>query len=86
MAKLNQLDRAILEREEAKEVSKVYLTIIASLQDFENQKIEEWGRDVELSSHAKLKLPLLLRNPETKLLSVNFDPGTTIFFFFPLQY
>lgn len=73
MAKLNQLERSILEREEAKEVSKVYLTIIASLQEFENQKIEEWGRDVELSSHAKLKLPLLVRNSETRLLTVNFD-------------
>jgi len=31
-AKLNQLDRSILEREEAKEVSKVYHTIKASLQ------------------------------------------------------
>jgi dynein heavy chain len=75
MAKLNQLEKSILEREEAKEVSKVYLTIIASLQEFENQKIEEWGRDVELSSHAKLKLPLLVRNPETRLLQVNFDPA-----------
>lgn len=71
--KLNQLDRNILEREEAKEVAKVYATIIASLQDFENQKIEEWGRDVELSSHAKLKLPLLTRSAETRLLTVNFD-------------
>ena len=42
------------------------LTIIASLQDFENQKIEEWGRDVELSSHAKLKL----RDGEIRVASV----------------
>lgn len=73
MMKLNQLERSILEREEAKEVSKVFSTIVASLQEFESQKIEEWGRDVELSSHTKLKLPLLVRNPETRLLSVNFD-------------
>ena len=73
MTKLNQLERSILEREEAKEVSKVFSTIVASLQEFESQKIEEWGRDVELSSHTKLKLPLLVRNPETRLLSVNFD-------------
>lgn len=73
--KLNQLEKSILEREEAKEVSKVYLTIKASLQEFESQKIEEWGRDVEQSSHSKLKLPLLTRNPENRLLSVNFDPA-----------
>jgi dynein heavy chain len=73
--KLNQLDRSILEREEAKEVTKVYHTIKASLQEFESQKIEEWGRDVEQSSHSKLKLPLLIRNQETRLLTVNFDPA-----------
>jgi dynein heavy chain len=73
--KLNQLEKSILEREEAKEVSKVYHTIKASLQEFESQKIEEWGRDVEQSSHSKLKLPLLTRNADTRLLTVNFDPA-----------
>ncbi|CAM9131888.1 unnamed protein product, partial [Ectocarpus fasciculatus] len=73
--KLNQLEKSILDREESKEVSKVYSTIIASLQEFENQKIEEWGRDVEFSSHAKLKFPLLTRNGDNRMLSVNFDPA-----------
>ena len=36
-------------------------------------KIEEWGRDVESTSQAKLKLPLLKRDKKTSLLSVNFD-------------
>ncbi|CAM9107555.1 unnamed protein product [Discosporangium mesarthrocarpum] len=75
MAKLQQLDRTILDREEAKEVAKVYATIMASLQEYENQKIEEWGRDVEASSQAKLKLPLLIRDLDKSLLSVNFDPA-----------
>eukprot|EP00903_Cladosiphon_okamuranus_P006208 g6103.t2 len=75
MSKLQQLDRTILDREEAKEVAKVYATIIASLQEYENQKIEEWGRDVEASSQAKLKLPLLIRDLEKSLLNVNFDPA-----------
>eukprot|EP01041_Mallomonas_annulata_P000386 gene386-700_t len=75
MTKLQQLERSILEREEAKEVSKVNGTIMASLQEFENQKIEEWSREVEHSSHAKLKLPLLVRSPDTRLLTVNFDPA-----------
>ena len=73
--KLNQLDKNILEREEAKEVAKVYASIKSSLHEFENTKIEEWGRDVEMSSHAKLKLPLLTRSVETRLLTVNFDPA-----------
>lgn len=53
----------------------MYATIIASLQEYESMKIEEWGRDVEASSQAKLKLPLLIRHPEKCLLSVNFDPA-----------
>lgn len=75
MNKLNQLDRTIIEREEAKEVSKVFYTIVALLQEFENQKIDEWSRDVEQSSQSKLKLPLLVRNSETRHLLVNFDPA-----------
>ncbi|RYG70338.1 hypothetical protein EON64_00425, partial [archaeon] len=73
--KLSELDKAILDREEAKEVIKVYQTIKASLVEFESQKIEEWGRDVEQSSHSKLKLPLLTRNPDSRMLNVNFDPA-----------
>ena len=75
MNKLLQLDREVLEREEAKEVTKVYATILASLQEYENQKIEEWGRDAESSSSAKLRLPLLERDPANGHLRVNFDPG-----------
>ena len=37
------------------------------------QKIEEWSRDVETTSAAKLKLPVLRRDRETGLLYVNFD-------------
>jgi dynein heavy chain len=75
MVKLQLLDRTILDREEAKEVAKVHATIMASLQEYETQKIEEWGRDVEASSDAKLKLPLVQRNPDTRLITTNFDPA-----------
>jgi dynein heavy chain len=61
MAKIRQLNKDIMNREEAKEVMKVYTTIMSSLDDFEHQKVEEWGADVERSSQAKLKLPLLTR-------------------------
>jgi hypothetical protein len=65
MHKLQLLDKTILDREEAKEVIKVYSTIMASLNEYENQKIEEWGRDVEASSQvrtgAPTHLPLYLR-------------------------
>jgi hypothetical protein len=69
MESMQQLNRTIMEREETKEVCKVFATIIASLHEYENQKIEEWGRDVESSSQAMLKLPLLRRNPQTRLLT-----------------
>ena len=83
MAKLKQLNKTIMQREEAKEVVKVYSTIISSLTDYEHQKIEEWGSDVERSSQAKLKLPILARGANKSdhreisksLLSVNFDPA-----------
>ena len=52
----------------------LYLTQ-ASLEEYESQKIEEWGRDVEASSHVKLSLPLLTRDEETHYISVNFDPA-----------
>ena len=78
MSKLETLNKSIMEREEAKEVTKVYSTIISSLEDYEHQKIEEWGSDVERSSAAKLKLPLLTRVADSSgrpLLRVNFDPA-----------
>lgn len=75
MKKLKELNQNVMEREEAKEVYKVYGTIIASLQEYENQKVEEWSRDVEASSQAKLKYPLLIRHPQTRCLRVNFDPS-----------
>jgi len=56
-------------------MNQVFTTIMASLNEYENQKIEEWGRDVEASSQAKLRLPLIVRNPDTNMLSVNFDPA-----------
>ncbi|CAK4109520.1 unnamed protein product [Aphanomyces euteiches] len=75
MKKLKELNHNVMEREEAKEVYKVYGTVLASLQEYENQKVEEWSRDVEASSQAKLKLPLIVRNPHTRVLKVNFDPA-----------
>ena len=75
MNKLVQLDKAVLSREEAKEVTKVYSTLKASLEEYESQKIEEWGRDVEASSGAKLSQPLLTRDEESWNIAVNFDPA-----------
>lgn len=75
MKKLRDLNPTVMEREEAKEVAKGYGTLLASLQEYETQKVDEWSRDVEVSSQAKLKLPLLRRHPQTRCLRVNFDPA-----------
>ena len=74
MEKLRRLNKTIMEREEAKEVAKIYKTIAENLEEYIMQKIEAWSKDVERSSQAKLKLPLLRRDAETDLLVVNFDP------------
>jgi len=75
MIKFRELNKSVMDREESKEVCKTYATTMASLQEYENQKFEEWGRDIDVSSQAKLKLPLLRRDVHTRMLSVNFDPG-----------
>jgi dynein heavy chain len=75
MLKLNMLDRTILEREETKEVSKVYLSIITAFTEYENEKIEEWGKNVEATSINKLNQSLLIRDNATRTLTVNFDPA-----------
>lgn len=76
MRKLKALDRAILSREDAKEIVKVYTGLVAALAEFEHTKIEEWGRHIEHSSQEKLKLPLLrTQRARPNLLSVNFDPA-----------
>ena len=74
MVKLLEFDRNILDREEAKEVAKIQVAFMSCLHEFETRKIEEWGRDVEVSSDAKLKLPLVGRTKTGELLS-NFDPS-----------
>ena len=73
MVKLDQLDKLILEREEAKEVVKTQASIVQTLTVYENKKIEEWGQDVDASSNAKLQLPLLKRCPVSHELTTNFD-------------
>jgi dynein heavy chain, axonemal len=83
--KLKSLDRKILERDDAREVIKVYTALISYLADFENDKIKAWGSRIEDSSQAKLRNPLLMRSAENAvaddgrpieeaLLNVNFDP------------
>ncbi|KAL7445854.1 hypothetical protein ACHAXM_010428 [Skeletonema potamos] len=75
MEKMKELDRNILDREEAKEVIKVQKAIVSTLLDYEKQKIEEWCGDVDATSNATLGLPLLQRSKVDRLLVTNFDPA-----------
>lgn len=75
MTKMEELDRNILDREEAREVIKLQKAIMLSLLEFEARKIAEWGRDVDATSCAKLELPLMRRSDESRQLTTNFDPA-----------
>jgi len=71
--RLSAMPGIIMQREEAQEVIRMEQNIRDSIDEYVMQKIEEWGRDVETTSHAKLKLPLLKKNRDTGALVVNFD-------------
>ncbi|GMH57655.1 hypothetical protein TL16_g02438 [Triparma laevis f. inornata] len=85
MEKMKNLDAKVLDREDAREVVKMYTSLLGQLADFERIKIEAWGQSIEESSQAKLKNPLLraggapLNAPRgaQPLLHVNFDPLLT---------
>lgn len=74
MEKLSSLSQAVTDREEYKDVQKLYSSLIKSLTEYQNSKVKDWEAEVESSSKDKLKQPLLVRK-EKNLLKVNFDPA-----------
>ena len=82
MKKLNELatqSPSLLEREEAKEMIKMYGSIVDSLNKYVEEKLAQWSKDVELTGQEKLKQSLLdklnIEYRGYKALTVNFDPG-----------
>ncbi|RAW32452.1 Dynein beta chain, flagellar outer arm, partial [Phytophthora cactorum] len=76
MEKLKQISpRIVLEREDSKEAMKLYTNVIAMLQEYEVQNVKQWGISIETSSKAKLKLPLIRRDPVPG--STNIDTSTS---------
>ncbi|RQM21208.1 hypothetical protein B5M09_003796 [Aphanomyces astaci] len=75
MEKLKRLNRSVLEREDSKEVIKMYTNLVASLMEYETATVKTWAHSIEISSKSKLKLPLLRKDAETGLVFVNFDPA-----------
>eukprot|EP00605_Chrysophyceae_sp_TOSAG23-4_P001019 GSChrysophyteH1.ASY1.ANO1.1120.1 assembled CDS len=59
--KLKALDKKVMEREDTRDMLKIYTALIGQMADFDRERIESWGRSIEDSSQAKLKNPLLRR-------------------------
>ena len=69
-----EMHEELLKTEEAKEILELHATLNTVLLEYQRIKYAEWSGDVSSVSKEKLKQPLLERNPETRLLRVNFDP------------
>jgi dynein heavy chain len=74
MEKLSSLSQAVLEREEFKDVQKLYANLMKALTEYQSQRIDEWATEVEATAKEKLKKSLLYRDDQG-LVKVNFDPG-----------
>ena len=72
MRRLKTLDIKILDREDAREVIKVYTALIGQMKDFERDRVTEWGKSIEATSQVKLKNSLLRKEllTEDNLASV----------------
>ena len=62
--KLKTMDKKVLEREDTREVIKLFTALMGQLSDLDRENIEAWGSSIETSSQAKLKNPLLRREKQ----------------------
>lgn len=79
MDRLSQLSQAIQDREEYKDVHKLYTSLCNNLNEFNKSKIDIWEQILEGNTDEKLDMTLLTRDAPEKegddgLISVNFDP------------
>jgi len=78
MDRLSQLSQAIREREEYKDVQKLYHSLCKHLKEFQDFKIKQWEASVEENTEEKLNQFLLVKEESDTIpegiLSVNFDP------------
>ncbi len=72
--KLQVISPAILEREEFKDVNKLYQSILKNIKDYIDSKILSWEKEADASSQEKLQ-EFLLKRDEKALVRVNFDPA-----------
>lgn len=74
--KLATLGQGITDREEYKDVKKLFESITKSIIDYEKEKQLSWEKDVDENSEEKLKQALLQKD-ESGQIKVNFDPSLT---------
>uniref|UniRef100_F7AU91 AAA+ ATPase domain-containing protein n=1 Tax=Ciona intestinalis TaxID=7719 RepID=F7AU91_CIOIN len=60
--------------EDGQRMEMKYQQMMQLLKGFEEQVYQEWTKSVDERSQYNLSQPLLTRDPETKLISVNFNP------------
>ena len=78
MDRLSILSQSIKDREEYKDVQKLYNSLCKNLKEYNDHKIKIWEAGVEESTEGKLNKFLLVREDTTLfeegLIRVNFDP------------
>lgn len=77
MGKLRDTYKVFLESEIGKDLEALHDKALAQMNDFEDEMIREWKRQVALTSDEKLNQPLLILLPEAgpkcPLITTNFD-------------
>jgi len=76
MDKLSSLSQSIQEREEFKDIQKLFASICKNLKEFEEQKVKSWELSVEEHTQDNLTKNLLVldtEDGEEDVLTVNFD-------------
>jgi dynein heavy chain len=79
MANLNQISKSIQDREEYKDVQKLYDSLVKNIREYNEQKVMEFNKGVEDNTEVHLNKYLLFREPtpvaEEGFVRVNFDPN-----------
>ncbi|KAJ8318719.1 LOW QUALITY PROTEIN: hypothetical protein KUTeg_003810 [Tegillarca granosa] len=77
MSSFKHLDHPCMQGEDAKLVFTKYEEMLQLLNQWDQQIYNEWTAGVDEACNFNLNQPLLQRNEETKLISVNFDAQLT---------
>lgn len=75
MEKLSKLSQSIQDREEFKDVQKLYASLCKNLKEYQKQKVSQWEQGVESNTEEQLNKFLLYREQTAMgFIRVNFDP------------